>query len=124
MSPKIPSILNIREHVVEQMLDPSASAQSEPGPAEFAAQWNEARLVYPLYAALATQFNFATPPYPAGELPPVRPTREVFDRDLKWLDSIDEKVLAFQIRQLPPETLNESEENLRSFILRQLREDE
>ena len=122
MSPKIPSILNIPDNMSSNtMLDPSASAHSEPGPAEFAARWTEARLAYPLYAALATQFNFATPPYPAGEMPPARPTREVFDRDLQWVDSIDEKVLAYQIRQLPPETLNKSEENLRSFILRQLR---
>jgi hypothetical protein len=122
MSPKIPSILNIPENMSSNtMLDPSASAHSEPGPAEFAARWTEARLAYPLYAALAIQFNFATPPYPAGEMPPARPTREVFDRDLKWVDSIDEKVLAFQIRQLPPETLNKSADNLRAFILRQLR---
>jgi hypothetical protein len=93
----------------------------EPGPAAFAAQWAEARLVYPLYGALATQFNFAPLPYPPGELPPTRPTRIVFERDLKWLEAIDEKVLAYQIRQLPPSVLNASEESLRAFIHRQLK---
>lgn len=92
-----------------------------PSPADFAAQWAEARLAYPLYAALANQFGFDAPPHPAGELPPVRPTRETFDRDLAWLDTIDGAVRAFQIRQLPPETLNASEETLRAFIHRQLR---
>ena len=91
------------------------------GAAEFAARWTEARLAYPLYAALAAQFNLAPLPYPMGELPPQRPTREVFDRDLQWLDAIDEKVRAFQIRQLPSEILNSSEEALRSFIQRQLK---
>jgi hypothetical protein len=103
-------------------LKPLTGVQS--GPGDFVAQWTEARNAYPLYAALATQFNFAPLPHAAGELPPVRPTREVFDNDLKWLDEIDEKVRAFQIRQLPSEILNASEENLRAFLHRQLRKPE
>jgi hypothetical protein len=90
-------------------------------PAEFAARWTEARIAYPLYAALAAQFELAPAPYPAGELPALRPTRDVFDRDLQWFDAIDEKVRAFQIRQLPPEVLNASEEALRAFIQRLLK---
>jgi len=92
--------------------------------AQAAEQWTEARLAYPLYAALATQFNFAPLPHAAGELPPTRPTRSVFERDLKWLDSIDEQLRAYQIRQLPPETLNASEGALRAFTKRQLRKPE
>jgi hypothetical protein len=103
-------------------LKPLTGVQS--GPGDFVAQWTEARNAYPLYAALTTQFNFAPLPHPAGELPPLRPTREVFDKDLKWLDEIDEKVRAFQIRQLPSEILNASEENLRAFLHRQLRKAE
>ncbi|MFZ0784379.1 MAG: hypothetical protein WAM67_01225 [Candidatus Acidiferrales bacterium] len=91
------------------------------GPADLAAQWAEARAVYPIYAALATQFNLALLPYPAGEMPPARPTRSVFDNVLQWLGSVDERVLAYQIRQVPSEILNASEEALRSLIHRQLR---
>jgi hypothetical protein len=91
------------------------------GPADLAGQWKEARLVYPLYAALATQFDLAPLPYPAGELPPARPTRSVFDGDMKWLEAVDEKVLAFQLRQIPPDVLNASEESLRALVHRQLR---
>ncbi|HYL67729.1 MAG TPA: hypothetical protein VEX69_01050 [Candidatus Limnocylindria bacterium] len=98
-----------------------AQKSAEAGAAEFAARWIEARLAYPLYAALAAQFNLAPLPYSMGELPPQRPTREVFDRDLQWLDAIDSKVRAYQIRQLPSEILNSSEEALRSFIQRQLK---
>ena len=90
-------------------LKPPAPASS--GGADFAAQWTEARHAYPLYAALATQFNSGPLPHPAGELPPERPSRETFDTDLQWLDGIDERVRAFQIRQLPPEILNASEES-------------
>jgi hypothetical protein len=97
---------------------PSASA---PAPVEFATQWTEARQAYPLYAALATQFNLAPLPHPLGELPPVRPPRETFDTDLKWLEEVDEKVKAYQIRQLPSEVLNASDETLRAVLHRQLR---
>ncbi len=96
----------------------SAGAES---PAELAARWKEARRAYPLYAALAKQFNLATLPYPEGELPPVRPTRATFDSDTNWLDDLDQKILAFQLRQLPPEILNGNEESLRALIQRQLR---
>ncbi|MGC2330234.1 MAG: hypothetical protein WA581_02170 [Candidatus Acidiferrales bacterium] len=98
-----------------------AAISSTDGPADLAAQWAEARAVYPIYAALAAQFNLASLPYPAGELPPVRPTRSAFDNVLQWLGHVDERALAYQIRQLPPETLNASEAALRVLIHRQLR---
>jgi hypothetical protein len=94
---------------------------AESGAAEFTTQWTEARQAYPLYAALATQFNLAPLPHPLGELPPVRPPREIFDNDLQWLDAVDAKVLAYQIRQLPSEILNASDETLRAVLHRQLR---
>jgi hypothetical protein len=93
------------------------------GPAEFTTQWTEARHAYPLYAALATQFNLAPLPHAHGELPPVRPPRETFDTDLKWLDEVDAKVMAYQIRQLPSEILNASDETLRAVLHRQLRKE-
>jgi hypothetical protein len=114
MSPKTPSLTTL------SIPRPVKDAGS-PEPAGFAAQWQEARLVYPIYAALATQFDLEPLPYAAGELPPERPTREVFDGDLKWLDAIDQKLLAYQIRQLPPQILNGSEEGLRALINRQLK---
>lgn len=97
------------------------SLASVPGPQDHSAIWAEARLAYPLYAALSVQFGFAAPQYPPGELPPARPTREVFDKDLKWFAAIDETVRAYQIRQLPPEILNASADALRAFVYRQLR---
>ncbi len=101
--------------------DRSTSTPPKKGNAELAALWNEARLAYPIYASLAAQFNLPKPPYPAGELPPVRPTRGAFDRDLKWLDQIDDHVLAYQLRQISSEILNGSEPGLRAFIQRHVR---
>jgi hypothetical protein len=115
MTPKMPSTT----------VNPADSGHNLGGsPVEYAARWTEARLAYPLYAALATQFQLAPPPYAASELPPARPTREIFDGDLQWFDSIDDSVRAFQIRQLPPETLNASQEALRAFIQRLLKRPE
>lgn len=89
--------------------------------AELAALWSEACLTYPLYAALAVQFNMSLLPYPSGEFPPAKPTRSIFDKHVRWLDTIDEDLLAYQLRQVPSEILNASEPGLRSFIQRQLR---
>jgi hypothetical protein len=111
MTPKTPS---------DTITDPEQKAGGG-GPAEFAARWTDARRAYPLYTALAAQFELTPAPYPASELPPSRPTRQVFDRDLQWFDEIDEKIRAFQIRQLPPEALNASEEALKAFIQRLLK---
>jgi hypothetical protein len=103
-------------------LDLSAAGSDAMGPGgDLTAKWTEVRLAYPLYAALANQFQLEPLPHAPGELPPEKPTREVFDRDLAWLDSVDEKARAYQIRQLPAETLNASEETLRAFIQRQLK---
>lgn len=99
----------------------SASRAVGAGPADLAARWAEARHAYPIYAALATQFGLGRLPRPEGELPPPRPTRQLFDRDLRWLDELDDKVKAFQLRQLLPDALNTSEESLRAFIHRQLK---
>ena len=102
---------------------PAAAAAARPPVAvDPASQWKEARLVYPMYAALAAKFDLAPSPYAeTGEEPPARPTRQVFDKHIAWMGAIDAKVLAYQIRQIPPDTLNASEENMRAFILRHLR---
>ncbi len=94
---------------------------SQPHPEQLASQWAEARHTYPIYAALATQFHLAPLPYRDGELPPARPTRAIFDRHLQWMDAVDSKALAYQLRQIPPSILNASEEGLRVLVQRHLR---
>ena len=47
--------------------------------------------------------------------------RSIFERDLKWLEAIDEHLLAYQLRQVPTEVINGSEATLRAFIQRQLK---
>lgn len=98
---------------------PVAAAESRPE--QLAFQWEEARLTYPIYSALATQFELAPLPYRDGELPPARPTRALFDRHLQWMEAVDAKALAYQLRQIPASILNASEEGLRALVQRQLR---
>jgi len=84
-------------------------------------RWAEARAAFPIYTALARQFELSGLSYPEGQIPPAKPTREIFEKDLSWLDCIDSNIKAFQIRQIPPTTLNANEHALRAFIHRQLR---
>ena len=118
MSPKTTNTTTLAPPEVKKVAKKAAPIQDP------AAQWKEAQLVYPLYAALTEKFKLAPAPNPPGELPPPRPTRQLFDRHMEWMNAIDAKVLAYQIRQIPPETLNSSETTLRAFILRQLRKPE
>jgi hypothetical protein len=120
MSSKTPEFVIPPADVDQNALPPAAESEAE----DFATLWAEARLCYPLYAALAAQFEFSALPYPQGQIPPVRPTRSEFDRIIDWLDSIDAKVLAYQIRQLPPEVLNGNEKSLRALIRRHLKRPE
>jgi hypothetical protein len=116
MSSKTPSTTTLAPPEPKNAAAPKAAAALDPG-----SLWKEALLVYPLYAALVAQFDLPGSPYPAGQTPPARPTRQLFDQHIAWMNAVDEKVLAYQIRQIPPETLNASEACLRAFILRELR---
>lgn len=106
---------------VKTPVSSKTSGASGARPEQLALQWDEARLTYPIYSALASQFDLAPLPYRDGELPPARPTRAIFDRHLQWMEAVDEKALAYQLRQIPPSILNASEEGLRSLVHRQLR---
>ena len=98
------------------------SLQVANGPLDLASQWKEARLVYPLYAAFAAHFDLAPLPYPPLRIASCSAhTQRLRFRDLKWLAAVDEKILAYQMRQIPSEILNASEESLRALIHRQLR---
>ncbi len=91
---------------------------------ELTAKWNEGRNAYPIYAALALQCQLSTLPFPEGQLPPVDRSIDGMAQDLRWLDELDDKIRAVDLRQLLPDTLNTSEVSLRAFVQRQLRKPE
>src|SRR5271154_4102424 len=90
-------------------------------PTDLTTAWAEARRAYPIYAALAKQFEVSATPYAEGEAVPEEIGPAVVERNLRWFDEMDGLVKAFQIRQLPPATLNAKEEGLRAFIQRHLK---
>ncbi len=100
-------------------LPPDAAAPN--APADLITAWAEARRAYPIYAALARQFEISATPYAEGEAVPEEIGPAVVERNLRWFDEMDAQVKAYQIRQLPPATLNAKEEGLRAFIQRHLK---
>jgi len=87
-----------------------------------AAQWKEAREVFPIYLALAKQLQIEIPIPQAKRTLPEKPELELFSKVQEWLDSMDQRVLVHQLRHLlQMTTLNASETSLRALIQRHLR---
>lgn len=83
--------------------------------------WDEARLAYPIYAALGKQLRMGSLPFENSFSAPDNPSPEVRTRLLQWLDEVDANAKAYQIRQLPLAIFNHSEPALRALIQRHLR---
>jgi hypothetical protein len=86
------------------------------------AQWLEARDVFPIYLALAKQLSIDIP-FAAGQRNlPEKVDLELFSKVQSWLDSLDQRVLVYELRHLlQMTTLNASESGLRALIQRHLR---
>src|SRR5882757_5876681 len=83
-------------------------------------QWAEARSVFPIYLALAKQLGIHIP-FTQRNLPE-DPDLELFSQVQTWLDSMDKRVIVYQLRHLlQMTTLNASESSLKSLIERHLR---
>lgn len=86
------------------------------------AQWEEFRSVFPIYIALAKQLQFEIPIAQNKRVLPEKMDAELFKQIHSWLDSMDERVLVYQLRHLlQMTTLNASESGLRALIHRHLR---
>jgi len=85
-------------------------------------QWEEARSVFPIYLALAKHLQIEIP-FPQNKRVLQEKPEDEFSRQVQaWLDSMDVRVQAHQLRQLlQTTTLNASESGLRALILRHLR---
>jgi len=86
------------------------------------AQWDELRVVFPIYLALAKQLE-AEIPFPLGKRSlPEDVNAALFAKVQQWLDTLDQQVQVHQLRHLlQMTTLNASESGLRALILRHLR---
>ncbi len=65
-----------------------------------AAQWRATRRLYPIYVALATQFDLAKPPYESLDGIADESEPAVIQRVEQWLCEMDERIQVHQFRQL------------------------
>ncbi len=85
-------------------------------------QWEELRSLFPIYIALAKHLELEIPFPPERRNLPAKASNELFSQVAGWVNSMDQRVLVHQLRQLlQTTTLNASESGLRALILRHLR---
>jgi hypothetical protein len=82
--------------------------------------WDEFSQVYPIYAALTRQCSLPEGPYPAGVNPHPWSDKKVRERDLHWLDEVDQHVQAVHLRQFLATPAVAREGGLRIFLQRHL----
>ena len=97
------------------------TSPSVPGTANIGQnQWTETISVFPIYLALAKQLGIAIP-FSQRKLPET-PDSELSGQVQSWLDTMDQRVIVYQLRHLlQMTTMNASESSLKSLIERHLR---
>src|ERR1700736_3383328 len=97
------------------------TSPSVPGTAKIGQnQWTETISVFPIYLALAKQLGIAIP-FSQRKLPET-PDSELSGQVQSWLDTMDQRVIVYQLRHLlQMTTMNASENSLKSLIERHLR---
>ncbi len=85
-------------------------------------QWEELRSVFPIYLALAKHLELEIPFGPERRALPDKAEPPLLESVVNWINSMDQRVLVHQLRQLlQTTTLNASESGLRALTLRHLR---
>jgi hypothetical protein len=88
--------------------------------AEIAAFWRTSRRLYTIYSELNRTFELGLPLCTDLEYPIDRSEPEVIERVRQWLEQMDGRVQAWQLRQLLQSTNLQTEENLRALVVRYL----
>jgi hypothetical protein len=84
-------------------------------------RWIEAQLVFPVYRAMAEQFNLPGPPCRMEDLCGQDRCEEMLRAARTWFDEMDEQTPVNQVRQLLQANYAAAEKNLRAFAIRLLR---
>src|SRR6185369_9545188 len=87
---------------------------------EVAAEWRQARRIYPIYAALISRFDLPLTSCALLDAPVDSADDESTSQVREWLQSVDEKVEASQIRQILQTTKLGLESSIRSLAQRYL----
>jgi hypothetical protein len=87
-----------------------------PNLSELAAEWRDARLLYPLYAALAREFVIELPAHADLEAAVDAPPQESVEQARHWLLELDGRIQVHQLRQFLQTTTLGSDEALRTLL--------
>src|SRR5580698_1122818 len=88
---------------------------------ELAAEWRDARLLYPLYAALAREFVIDLPAHGDLEAGVDAPPQESVEQARELFQDMDARIQVHQLRQFLQTTTIGSDEALRTLLLHHLR---
>src|SRR5215472_11028582 len=91
---------------------------------ELAAEWREARLLYPLYAALAREFVIDLPSHSDLEANADAPPQESVEQTRQLFSDLDTHIQVHQLRQFLQTTTVGSDEALRILLLHHLHKSE
>jgi hypothetical protein len=91
---------------------------------ELAAEWRDARLLYPLYAALAREFVIDLPPHSDLEANVDAPPQESVEQTRQLFSDLDARIQVHQLRQFLQTTTVSSDEALRTLLIHHLRRQE
>jgi hypothetical protein len=91
---------------------------------ELAAEWRDARLLYPLYAALAREFVIDLPPHSDLEVGVDAPPQESVEQARQLFDDMDARIQVHQLRQFLQTTTGSSDDALRTMLVHHLRRQE
>ena len=87
---------------------------------EIAAEWREARRIYPIYSALISRFDLPLQQCRYLDSPIDRADDETTTEVRQWLESVDEKIEAAQLRRVVQTTTLATEASMRSLARRYL----
>ena len=91
---------------------------------ELAAEWRDARLLYPLYAALAREFVVDLPSHADLEAGVDAPPQESIEQARQLFSDLDARIQVHQLRQFLQTTTISSDEALRTLLLHHLHRQE
>ena len=91
---------------------------------ELAAEWRDARVLYPLYAALAREFVIDLPPHSDLEAGMDAPPQESVEQARQLFADMDARIQVHQLRQFLQTTTVSSDEALRTLLMHHLHRQE
>ena len=88
---------------------------------ELAAEWRDARLLYPLYAALSREFVIELPAHSDLEANVDAPGQDSVEQARQLFSDLDTRIQVHQLRQFLQTTTLDSDEALRTLLVHHLR---